>query len=169
MVQENRAAGTPPQNRLEAERKSLAGTASEAANTAKKEAKAFGAEATHAGKEQAEKIKEAAASHLDSFADALRAAGDELEKNQTGPAAELISHAVSGLENLSRSVHGQSTGQMVDAVRRFGRENPLGFIAGSVLAGFALGRFASAVTPDRGSGGSDSRMTGSTPARGGNS
>lgn len=122
----------------------MAKTVSDASDAVATEAKALGHEAQNLAGEQAEKVKEAAASHLDIFADALRSAGDELARNQTGPAGEFVASAASGLEGLSRSLHGKSTAQMVDAVRHFGRENPLGFLAGSVLAGLALSRFVAA-------------------------
>jgi len=79
----------------------------------------------------------------------LRAASDELSRNRTGPAAELVSHAASGLETLSRSIDGKASGEMLDAVRRFGRVNPLGSVAGSILARYALGRVGSAATCGR--------------------
>jgi hypothetical protein len=115
----------------------------------KAEARDLRSQATRVVGERAEEAKDAAVSHLDVFADALRAASDELGKNQSGPAAEMISNAASGLEGLTRSLHGQSTGQMIDTVRRFGRDNPLAFLAGSVLAGLALGRFASVATTEQ--------------------
>lgn len=151
--------------RLEAERQTLSQAASEAADTVKKEAKTLGSEARHAAEDQAEKVKEAAASNLDSFADALRAASDELSRSQPGPAAEMVSHAASGLETLTRSLHRKSTGEMVDAVRQFGRENPLGFLAGSVLAGLALGRFASVAGTASTSGGAPARREEGTAPR----
>lgn len=126
--------------------KTLAGMS----DVVKDEAKELGSQAQRIAGERAEQAKDAAASHLDVFADALRAASDELGKNQSGPAAEMVSNAASGLEGLTRSLHGQSTGQMVETVRRFGRENPVAFLAGSVLAGLALGRFASVATTDNG-------------------
>lgn len=115
----------------------------------KAEARELRSQATRVAGARAEGAKDAAVSHLDVFADALRTASDELGKNQSGPAAEMISNAASGLEGLTRSLHGQSTGQMIDTVRRFGRENPLAFLAGSVLAGLALGRFASVATTEQ--------------------
>src|SRR5690606_25560123 len=110
-----------------------------------REAGKLASEAERAAFDQADKAKAATSSHIHDFAGALKAASDELAKNQAGPAAELISHAASGLETLSRSIDGKSSGEMLDTVRRFGRDNPLGFIAGSLLAGFALGRVASTV------------------------
>jgi len=119
---------------------------SNASDAIKAEAEEVGEQAKRLAGEQAEKVKEATASHLDIFADALRAASNELGKNQGGPAAEMVSNAAAGLEGLTRSLQGQSTGQMIETVRRFGRENPVGFLAGSVLAGLALGRFAAVAT-----------------------
>lgn len=126
--------------------KPISSTLSEAGQSISREAGKLASEAERAAFDQAEKAKVATSSHIHGFAGALKAASDELAKNQAGPAAEIISHAASGLETLSRSIDGKSSGKMLDAVRRFGRDNPLGFIAGSVLAGFALGRVASTVS-----------------------
>lgn len=138
--------GTDIENRLKVEQEGVKANLSGASAAVRREASEVGEEARKIAGEQAEKVKEAAASHLDVFANALRAASDELGKNQSGPASEMISSAASGLEGLTRSLHGRSTGEMIDTVRQFGRENPVGFLAGSVLAGLALGRFASVAT-----------------------
>jgi hypothetical protein len=124
--------------------KSTSAHISKAAETVKNDGRELGEHVQQAAHHQADKVKDATESHLHGFADALRAAGDQLSSNQSGPAAEFVAHAASGLEQLSRSLHMRSTGEMVDSVRQFGRDNPLGFIAGSVLAGLALGRFAAA-------------------------
>lgn len=147
------APGDPGQfgDRLSSERQSFGDAASSANEAISREAGSLKDEASKAASAQADKAKDAATSHLQGFAGALRAASDELSRNNTGPAAELVSHAASGLETLSRSIDGKSSGEMLDAVRRFGRENPLGFIAGSILAGFAVGRIASTATSSSGS------------------
>jgi hypothetical protein len=142
--------GDRPNDRVEPAKSSISSAASEASDAVVSEAKALGAQAEHLAEDQAEKVKEATATHMDGFADALRAASDELSKNQSGPAAEFVANAASGLEDLSRSLHGKTTGEMIESVRRFGRDNPMGFLAGSVLAGLALGRFAAAATPSSG-------------------
>lgn len=115
-----------------------------ATDTIKDEATSVGDKARALAEDKAESIKGDAASHMHGFADALKSASETLKDKQAGPAAEMVSHAASGLEQLSRSLEGKSTGAMVDSVRRFGRENPIGFLAGSMLAGFALVRFATA-------------------------
>ncbi len=152
-------------DRLQVEQAEAQSKLSEASEAVRQEAKQVGAQAQEMAGEQAEKVKEAAASHLDVFADALRAASDELGRNQSGPAAEMVSSAASGLEGLTRSLHGQSTGEMIETVRRFGRENPVGFLAGSVLAGVALGRFASVATTAP-AGADDRQRSTVTPAGG---
>lgn len=130
-----------------ADKDAMSRTASDISSKVADEASALGHKAQHAAEDQADMAKESAASHMHAFADALRTASDELGKKQSGPAAEMVSSAAAGLEGFSRSLHGKSTGEMVDKVRQFGRENPMGFLAGSVLAGFALARFATAATP----------------------
>ena len=127
-----------------AAKRAISEAATEASQSALREAKTLGSEAQQVAEEQADKVKDSAASHMDAFADALRAASDQLSRNQSGPASEMVAHAASGLESLSRCLHGKSTGEMIDTVRQFGRSNPIGFLAGSVLAGLALGRFAAA-------------------------
>ena len=146
------------------EKPSVTQAVSEASETVVTETKALGKEAQQVAEEQAEKVKEATASHMDKFADALRAASEELSKNQSGPAAEMVANAAAGLEGLSRSIHGKTTGEMIETVRRFGRENPMGFLAGSVLAGLALGRFAAAASPSHSSPSGPSAPPGSSAA-----
>jgi hypothetical protein len=142
--------GDRPRDRVEPATSSISSAASEASDAVVSEAQALGVQAQQVAEDQAEKVKEATATHMDGFADALRAASDELSNNQSGPAAEFVANAASGLEDLSRSLHGKTTGEMIESVRRFGRDNPMGFLAGSVLAGLALGRFAAAGTPSSG-------------------
>lgn len=124
----------------------ISSTLSEVGQSISREGAKLASAAERAAMDQAEKAKAATSSHIHTFTGALKAASDELAKNQSGPAAEIISHAVSGLETFSRSIDEKSSGEMLDAIRRFGRDNPLGFIAGSVLAGFALGRVATTVS-----------------------
>lgn len=106
--------------------------------------------------EKAEELQGAAASHLRSFADAVRTAGDELAEKEPGPVSDLIRQAAEGLEQFSGAMGSKSSTEMLDSVRDFGRQNPVGFLAGTMLAGFALARFAGSDAPrsSRGSAGS---------------
>ena len=58
----------------------------------------------------------------------------------------MVRQAADGLANLSRSVSGGSTEDMVRAATRFARRNPTAFLTGAALVGVALGRFATAST-----------------------
>ena len=152
----NQATGTPAgeAQRAAGRAKEEAREAKRLAGDAREEIKEKGAEAgdwlKHEAEERGEEYKEQAANGLQSFADAVRAAGDQLRREQPGPAGDMVGQAASGLEALSRGLHRRSTGEMLDSLRDFGRRNPAGFIAGSVLAGFAVGRFAGSSSRPKG-------------------
>lgn len=97
----------------------------------------------------AEDQKGVVTQHLDTFAQAIRQASDDLSRNDQTMASQLVRQAAGGLESLSRSIHGADFGDMLDSVRRFGRSNPTAFIGGALLAGIALGRFARASSRDQ--------------------
>lgn len=110
--------------------------------------------------------KSAAAHSLETFATAVRRAGDELQGQDQTTTARLVSEAANGLEGFSRLLNEKSIDGVVDSVRSFAKANPTAFIAGSVLAGIALGRFirssshhtangARSATDDRWNGSSD--------------
>jgi hypothetical protein len=112
--------------------------------------------------EKADQQKETVTTALGDFAQAIRAAGDQLcEKDQT-MAARLVTQAAEGLETLSRSVSEKRPEDMLNSIRDFGRSNPTAFVAGAVLAGIALGRFARASSEhdhDQSAGASMQRQT----------
>ena len=110
--------------------------------TAKGEAAHLVDAAKEKAAQKADQGKEAISGAHGDFADAIRTAGDQLgEKDQT-LAARLVSQAAEGLETLSRTVSAKRPEDMLTSVRDFGRNNPTAFLAGAVLAGLALGRFA---------------------------
>ena len=122
-----------------AEAKRLTGEAwSDAASAAQHEAEA-----------QGDRLKDETSGELDAFASAIRAASDKLSEKQPGMVADLMDQAAGGLQGMSQALQRNSSGEIVDAIRDFGRSNPMAFIAGSVLTGFALGRFAGSSAPQR--------------------
>lgn len=100
--------------------------------------------ATDAARQAAEQHKSAAAASMSDFAMAIRAASDELGKQDQGLAARVVREAADGLGKMSSAVSGSSVDEMIRSVTRFGRDNPAAFLTGAVLAGVALGRFAKA-------------------------
>ncbi len=93
--------------------------------------------------DNAENLKHQGAESLRGWADAVRDAGESLSRDgRAGPLADLAGQAARSLSEFSQAVDGRSTGEIVSMVRDFGRRNPVAFLAGSVLAGLALGRIA---------------------------
>lgn len=111
------------------------------------DAKVAATEALAEGKklasDKAEDLQEVAATHLKTFAEAVRAAGDTLADKEPGLVSDLVRQAAEGLEGFSGALGRKSSTEMIESVRDFGRQNPAGFFAGSLLAGFAVARFAS--------------------------
>ncbi|WP_296594805.1 hypothetical protein [Phenylobacterium sp.] len=136
------AAGTPSRK---TQAKELVGQAGQAL---KAEAQSFASVAQDRVRAEAQKGAQAGAKTLGDFANAVRRAGDELAGADQSPASRLVQQAADGLESLSRNLADKEPGDLLNAVRGFGRRNPAAFIGGAVLVGLALGRFARASEPD---------------------
>jgi hypothetical protein len=147
-------------SRLEEERTALSGTMGAAKDAVAAQAMDLKDQAVDRLGAEAEGLKGEAAASLTAFSDALKAASNELSGKKLGFAGDMVQQAADGLESFVRAIEGRSPGEMLEGIRSFGRQNPVGFIAGSVLAGFALGRFA-AVLPAGASSGNSS-MTGAS-------
>lgn len=150
MVDENRTTlgSTSPgrdadaaKDRMKREKDSAARLASEGANKAKAEASNIAQGARDEAYARGEQLKGQAAESLHTFADAVKKARDELDKDGS-PVSGFVGQAADGLESLSRSLQNKSAPEMLDSVREFGRRHPVTFVAATVLAGLALGRFA---------------------------
>jgi F0F1-type ATP synthase membrane subunit b/b' len=129
---------------LEREATSAREKLSEARRMAEEQARSIVDDAAHQARSYADTQKEMAARSLKDFADAVRNASDELGQRDQSLAARFVREAAGGLESLSQSVNSRSFDGMLDTVRDFARSNPTAFVAGSVLAGVAIGRFARA-------------------------
>lgn len=82
------------------------------------------------------------------FANAIRRASDDLTEHNQGMAAQIVTRAADSLEGVSRTIDGKTPGEMLNAVRDFGRRHPVAFIGGAVLVGLAVGRFVRSSMPD---------------------
>jgi hypothetical protein len=115
--------------------------AANAAQAVKQEAASFAADARDKAVDKVEQHKQTATQTLGDFANAIRKAGDELAQSDQSAATRVVRQAADGLESLARSVSDKRPEELLDAARDFGRRNPAALVAGSVLAGIALGRF----------------------------
>lgn len=116
----------------------------QAGATLKHEARSFANAAQDRIRTEAHRGTRAAGRTLGDFANAVRRAGDDLGQSDHSPASRLVMKAADGLETFSRSLADKDPGDLLNAVRDFGRRNPMAFIGGAVLVGLAVGRFARA-------------------------
>lgn len=91
-----------------------------------------------------------AVGHLSGIADAARSASDALSRHDQRAAARLTRDAAAGLERAAGTLSSTNPEELIQSVRRIAREYPAGFAVGTVLAGFALGRFLRATSQREG-------------------
>lgn len=118
------------------------------ADLAREKASEIGSDVKEEATHQAETAQRKTSESVRAFADAIRKAGDDLAGKDQGPAARILGEAAGALENLSTALGQKRLEDMIGDVRRFGRERPGTFMAGSVLLGVALGRFARSGAPE---------------------
>lgn len=90
--------------------------------------------------------KDAAAGRVTGFARALEGAASSLEENGQATEAKLTRQAAGSLARLADATQGKEVGDMLAAVEEFGRRQPVAFLTGAVIAGFALSRFLKSST-----------------------
>jgi len=96
----------------------------------------------------AESTQRDLSSSLLAFSGALRAASEHLANSDQRTASKFILDAAGGIERMSSSIKDKPFADVLEEVRSFGRDNSGALIAGSVLAGLALGRFVKSSSPN---------------------
>jgi hypothetical protein len=102
-------------------------------------------EAKSAATEKIEETKDQAAGEIARTAEGLAAAAEEMQGSPFQQ--DLLREAADGLKQIARAVEGKSIGTMAADLSEFGRQNPMAYLGGAALVGFALARFARASTP----------------------
>lgn len=97
-------------------------------------------EAKDATVRKVEEAQHGIGASLASLGGALHAAGDHLAEREAGTTSKLIQDAAEGIERLASSLKDKSLEEVISEIRTFGRDNAGALIAGSALAGLALGR-----------------------------
>jgi len=90
----------------------------------------------------ADTAKRSLANEADNVASALRKAADDLRSGS--PQERTFSQMADGLADMSDAVRNKDMGEIVAGLGDFARRNPLVFLGGAVLFGFAATRFAKA-------------------------
>ena len=102
-------------------------------------------EAKSAATGKVEETKDQAAGEIARTARGLEAAAKEMEGSPLQQ--DLLREAADGLKQIAHAVEGKSLGAMAAELSNFGRQNPVAYLGGAALVGFALARFARASTP----------------------
>ena len=117
-------------------------TSAELAGQAKTAARNVAQDAASAASKQAESAKDAAADELSGVASALRTAAEDMRSGS--PQERSFGQIAEGLADASDAMRNKDLGEMVQDVSAFARRNPLVFLGGAALIGFAATRFAKA-------------------------
>jgi len=103
--------------------------------------------------DMAHKAQDSAADEVKDVASALRTAAEELRNGS--PQQRTFSQIADGLADVSDSMRDKDMGEMMHDLNSFARRNPVVFLGGAALLGFAATRFAKA--SGRGSQGDNGR------------
>jgi len=97
---------------------------------------------TSEARNYADRAKGTIADEVETVASALRTAADEMSR---GSASErTFSQIANGLADASDAMRDKDLGQIVGVLSDFAKRNPLVFLGGAALVGFAATRFAKA-------------------------
>lgn len=107
-------------------------------------------DAAHAARDhaaqRAEDARNGVADDVGELASAFRSAADRLRDGS--PQARGIGRIADGLADASQGLHDKDLGEMADELNDFARRNPVAFLGGAALLGFAATRFARASARD---------------------
>ncbi|MFP7571162.1 hypothetical protein [Marivita sp. S2033] len=94
---------------------------------------------TDTAREEAKQARDSAIHQADATADAARAAGSEFDQGSIQAAA--MQQLGNQIENVASALRDKPVDEMFDDVVVFARKNPLLFLGGAAILGFAAARF----------------------------
>lgn len=97
-------------------------------------------EAISEARDRADATKEGMADEISDVSRALRKASDELRDGS--PQARTFSAAADMMASFADTVHDRDLGQMADSLSDLAKRNPVAFLGGAALLGFAGARMA---------------------------
>ncbi|MCX7567714.1 hypothetical protein OS189_15310 [Sulfitobacter sp. F26169L] len=117
-------------------------SASNLAEQGKAAAGKLAQDATSAAAQQADAAKSSVADEVSGVASALRTAAEEMRSGS--PQERTFGQIAEGLADASDAMREKDLSTMVQDVSAFARKNPMVFLGGAALIGFAATRFAKA-------------------------
>jgi ElaB/YqjD/DUF883 family membrane-anchored ribosome-binding protein len=130
---------TPATSAAELKQK-VANNLHSASDFAHRETSAASQKASAAADEQ----KNVIADKLGGLATAMEKAADELESGDNRDLGRMTRHLSASVQSASKSIQGQSLGEMTRMAEDFGRKQPLAFLSIAAIAGLAASRFLTA-------------------------
>jgi hypothetical protein len=100
----------------------------------------LGGVARDAAVNMGEAPKAAGVDAIEGVGRAVRNAADEIGK-ESPLVAGYVRDAAASIDKVAGGLRDHTIGDLVDIVTRFGRQQPVAFFAGAIVAGFALSRF----------------------------
>ncbi len=94
----------------------------------------------HKGQKYAEHGKNTAADIATDFADALQSAAGELDSKNRNTSAEYVRLASENIRKASHSLRQKSMNQILNQASSYGKRQPVLFLGGAMLAGYAITR-----------------------------
>lgn len=93
--------------------------------------------------QQAVKGRDQAVSTAKATGSAFETAADELRRDENAPdwLASMLTSVSGQVQQMASELEGKEPREMMDTVRRFGRDNPGTFLASMGAVGFAAGRY----------------------------
>jgi len=153
----------PPESDLVQTARDAAAAAQERFGGLREEAMSGLDQAKSAASEKAGEAKAQAADEINRTARGFEKAAEEMEGSPLQQ--DLLREAADGLKQIAHAVEGKSLGAMASDLSEFGRQNPVAYLGGAALVGFALARFARASTPAQTASSSASRFDAGTARR----
>lgn len=95
----------------------------------------------------ADKARSGAAQEVKQIADALHKAAGELHEGSSQ--RRMFDRLADNVDHMSRAMNDKNLGDMLNDLNGLARRNPMLFLSGAALAGFAATRLATASAPDK--------------------
>jgi ABC-type transporter Mla subunit MlaD len=111
-----------------------------------KEARAMAGRVTEQLSETAEAGVDRGADALGHFVRAMQAAGREIEPEAPG-LARTLDDVASNVDGFAETIRGRSLSELASSAAELARRNPTIFLAGTIIAGFAVSRFVRSTAP----------------------
>lgn len=123
-------------------------TAKELGQEARDTAESLKNRATEEASRRGDEAKEGVADEISNMGSALRRAAEELRSGS--PQERTFGHMADALADFSETVRDKDFGELAGDLSGFARRNPLAFLGGAALLGFAGTRIARASERNRG-------------------